>query len=368
MRLPHRRQVPWLVALVRGDPVVPADDDAFTEAALFHNLAGFAVRALDAGRWRPHRSAAERVRTTHAERTFATALLRLELAACAGVLAQATGAPPLVVKGPAVAARLYAEDPDLRPYVDLDLLVPRARLRAAARALEEARGFAPARADRFFAADGEPWPGFAETYGHELAMTREAAGRSLLVELQWRMSDDPAGAALDHAALLPAALSHPGLPSGVLAPDPQDELLVLAVHLLHHEEPLVLWLEDVARARDRLDDVGWRLAFERARGRGLAWPLHEALDRVEAVLGDGRMRPEPKPRAQGLGVLRTTGLLPPGVGVHVGRLATLGWRQRATYVRRAAQASFARATGRRRGAAAAHGPATSSTSRSNDLA
>ncbi|HEX8207071.1 MAG TPA: nucleotidyltransferase family protein [Solirubrobacteraceae bacterium] len=343
VRLPHRDQAARLVALVRGDEVAPADDDAFADAALFHNLAGFAVRAIEAGRWRPAGEVAARVRETHAERTLVTGLLRLELAACAETLANACGAPPVVVKGPAVAARLYAGDPELRPYVDLDLVVPRERLRAAADALVATRGFSLARGERYFAADGEPWPGFAETFGHELSLVRVAAARTLLVELQWRMSDDPLGSALDHPALLAHASGSALLPAGAVAPDALDELLLLAVHLLHHEEPLVIWCEDIARARDALDDAGWDGAFERARERGLSWPLHEALDRVAAVLGADRERPEAKPRAGAMGALRSTSSLPVGVGVHVGRLATLGWRQRATYVRRAAQASLARA-------------------------
>jgi hypothetical protein len=106
----------------------------------------------------------------------------------------------------------------------------------------------------------------------------------------------------------------------------------------------VLWLHDLERARDALDEPGWLLALDRARERGLSWPLHEALDRVTSVLGGDRPRPEAKPPARGHGVLRATSRLPVGVGVHVGRLATVGWRRRATYVRRAAQASLSRVT------------------------
>ena len=332
---------------MRGDELRITHHEAFATEALGHNLAGFAVRALDDGRWAPPAAVAEDVRTHHAERSLVTGLLRLELAACAAVLTDVCGVPPIVLKGPAVAARLYPEDPELRPYVDLDVLVPRERLRAAADALNAARGFAFSGGERFFAGDGEPWPGFAEAFGHELAVSRTAAGRTLLVELHWRMSDDPGGAHLDHRTLAPTAAALPGLADGVLAPDAVDQLLLVAVHLMHHARPLVLWCLDVARARDALDEAGWRLAFVRARERGLSWPLHAALDQAAATLrGPDRPRPEPRPSRAHVSPLRVTRALPEGIGVHAGRLAAMPWRSRATYVRRAAQASWLRAASR----------------------
>ena len=335
--------------MIRGEPVHATDHDAFATAALAHDLAGFACRALDEGRWAPPAGVAERVRTAHAERSLHTALLRLELAACAPALAAAAGAAPIVLKGPAVAARHYREDPELRPHLDLDVLVPRDRLRAAAQGLCAARGFAPARGERFFAAAGEPWPGFAERFGHELVVSRRAAGHTLTIELHWRVGDDAVGARLDHAALTPGAVPLDGLPAGAVAPGAVDELLVLCVHLMHHVAPTVLWCLDVARAADALDEREWREAFARARALGMSWVLHAGLDRSASVLGGGgRPRPEPRPRRASLPALLAGRTLPVGVGVHARRLATMPWRSRATYVGRAAQASWLRAAARTR--------------------
>ena len=52
----------------------------------------------------------------------------------AAAVAQATDAPGIVLKGPAISDRLYP-DPGLRPYNDLDLLVARRALQDAKAAL-----------------------------------------------------------------------------------------------------------------------------------------------------------------------------------------------------------------------------------------
>ncbi len=335
-------QVPDLVALVARECVRPRDHDAFAGALLAHMLAGFGVDSLDSGRWEPPAATAARVREDHQQRALLAGLLRLELAACAPVLTEACGAPPIVLKGPAVARRLYSEV-GLRPHMDLDLMVPRNRLRDAAAALKRERGFAMVRSERFFAADGEPWPGFTEKFGHELALTREASGRQLLVELHWRMSDDSLGSRLDHAELSGSAEPLPGLPPPSLAPAAADELILLAIHLLHHGSPLVLWCVDVGRARDALHGGEWLSAFERAHELGLSWALHAGLDRAAGVLGSDRRRPEPRPRRGRLGALRVAGLLPGGAGVHIGRMVDMPWRARAEYARRTAQAAWLRA-------------------------
>ena len=81
---------------------------------------------------------AQRVRDEAAIRGLLHGRSSAELAAIEPLLTEACSHRPLVLKGPA-AARLYPE-PALRPFADLDLLVPRDRLAAAAKALEP-RGY-----------------------------------------------------------------------------------------------------------------------------------------------------------------------------------------------------------------------------------
>ena len=94
-----------------------------------------------------------------------------------------------MLKGPA-AARLYP-DPALRPFADLDLLLPRDRLEAGAAALAP-RGFEPM---------VEFARGFAETLGHDLHLRRLVGRRSIDVELHWRVGDDELGRGLSHERL-----------------------------------------------------------------------------------------------------------------------------------------------------------------------
>ena len=161
------------------------------------------------------------------------ALLRRELGPAAQVLTEATGVAPIVLKGPVIAERLYGA-PGLRAYADLDLLVPRRSLRDAVSALRDA-GWEPARAGRTYAALGEPLPGFAEDYGHELHLVRRfgpgrGAPRSPL-------ADQRRPALGSHSTMdgcSPEGATVPELGAHVVAPAPVDELLVLAVHLLSH--------------------------------------------------------------------------------------------------------------------------------------
>src|SRR6476620_2774772 len=125
LRFAHSAQLPALIALLTDGCPLP-HDEATTRAAAYHRLEGYAVRAdahsplLDA-----HRQAAR-----------SSALGRAQLPGAAQAIADANGAPPVLVKGPAAAA--LHPSPELRPYGDLDLVVPRAQLRDAAGTLQAA--------------------------------------------------------------------------------------------------------------------------------------------------------------------------------------------------------------------------------------
>ena len=275
------------------------------------------------------------------------ALLRRELGPAAEVLAEATSVAPIVLKGPVVAERLYGA-PGLRAYADLDVLVPRSSWRHAVSALRDA-GWEPARAGKTYAAMGEPLPGFAEDYGHELHLVRHFGPAEVHLEVHWRISDDPLSEALDHARLSARALALPELGDHVIAPSRIDELLVLAVHLLSHRsgETRLIQHVDLALASKALSQSEWEEAFTEANDLGLGWTLHRALDRVAETTGAARTRPGPRPAPPPWGAMRASDALPPRLAEHVGRAAPLNWRGRVRYVGR-----LASATGRRVFAAA----------------
>ena len=118
--LPHAQAVPTLAALLRGERARAIDPGALAQGAMFHNVVGFVLAAADEGRVSIPGEVAEQLSRRLALQVLRSSLLRRELPGVVAVLSRA----PLLLKGPAVADRFYP-DPRLRPFVDLDLLVPR---------------------------------------------------------------------------------------------------------------------------------------------------------------------------------------------------------------------------------------------------
>jgi hypothetical protein len=314
LRFAHATQLPALAALLTEGRPLP-HDAATTRAAAYHRLEGYAVRAdpdsplLDA-----HRQAA-----------LSSALVRTQLADAAHVIAKTCGAPPVLVKGPAVAA--LHPSPELRAYSDLDLVVPKEELRRATAALQAA-GWRLSRAPRMGVAGGEPWEGFAEAYGHELGLVRDIGARAVGLELHWRLVDDPRADALDRDALASGGSEH----DGVIVPGGPELLLALALHLVAHPDRRLLMVKDIALAAGAAGPELPR-AFELASRLGLAWELHLALDAAEEHTGVSVPRPSQRPSKPPLGPLRAAlWRAPRPVGVHVGRLAALRGRERLRYV------------------------------------
>ncbi|HEX8205243.1 MAG TPA: nucleotidyltransferase family protein [Solirubrobacteraceae bacterium] len=323
--LPFPDQVPLLIelALAGPGPLRPADPGELVEAAVHHGLAGHALAAARSGRLElPHPAVSDLSRVHRAQVVRSTAL-RLELPKVAEVVAGATGSEPVLLKGPAFADR-FEPDPDRRPFGDLDLLVPRDRLDAAARALRK-RGF-----EELVEFDD----GFAARYGHDIHLRRAVGNGWLDVELHWRMGDDPVCEALDHGAFAPDAepLALPG--RDVLVPSPADQLLVAAVHLLSDRARKVGWLLDVVNVARALGDQQWHDAFARADARGLGWAVDRSLDYARHHLRYERERPRGPVAPPPFGPLRAVEASDAPVALHAGRLAAMeGWRERATYLR-----------------------------------
>ncbi len=326
--------------MLEGRALDPPDELAFIMSAWSQGLVGLLDRAIADGQWQPAGRCRDVVRSLRGTEALHAALLRRELGPAAEVLHDAAGVAPVVLKGPAVADRLYGA-PGLRAYADLDLLVPLSSLRRAVSALHEA-GWDSARAGRTYAALGEPLPGFAEDYGHEFHLVRRFGPAEVHLEVHWRVSDDPLSEALDHARLSARPRAIRELGPHVVAPAPIDELLVLAVHLLSAEQTRLIQHVDLVRASEAMPQSEWEKAFTEADDLGLGWVLHRALDRVAETTGAARTRPRPCPPPPPWGAMRAADTLPTRLAEHVGRAAPLSWRGRLRYVRR-----IASATGRR---------------------
>ena len=333
--------------MLDGRALDPPDAQAFVMWAWSQGLVGLVDRAIANGQWEPGERVRDAVRSLRATGALHAALLRRELGPAAEVMHVREGVTPIVLKGPAVAARLYGA-PGLRAYADLDLLVPRVSLRDAVAALRDV-GWEPARAGRTYSALGEPLPGFAEDYGHEFHLARRVGPAEVHLEVHWRISDDPLSEVLDYARLSARARAIPELGPHVVAPAPVDELLVLAVHLLSHGSGRTRLIQhvDLALASEALPQSDWEEAFTEADDLGLGWALHRALDRAAETTGAARTRPGPCPPPPPWGAMRAADALPARIAEHVGRAAPLSWRGRARYVGRIGWATCRRVLARR---------------------
>ncbi len=321
----YERFVPLLAELADVDAAAPLPDPAdpkrFVEAAYFHGLAGQVLTGLRAQRLRLPAEHIEVIEIAHATLMVRGVLLRAELRRIGPVIAAACGTAPVLIKGPALADRFYAA-PEFRPFVDLDLIVPLDEVRSAVEVLTGECGYTVV---------SQRWPASLERHGHAVELCRELGAHSLELELHWRISDDPLAAPLDHARLASGSAGLPGAP-GVLVPDLSKQLLVVALHILHHSERRLIWLLDLVAVGRAASEAQWRAAFDLGETLGLAWVLHEALDSCELHLRFDRPRPAARSRAGDWGPLRTAQAIGGPVGYHVGHLATLSWTERLEYL------------------------------------
>ena len=326
LSLPYDDQLPLLVRSLQttsadlAEPVEPPRPERFVDAVFHHGLAGHAARALELGALGLPAETRTRLARGGALLQAQSAALRRELAAIEPVLADACRARPVCIKGPALADRLYP-DRRLRTFVDLDLLVPRARLTAGADALV-ARGYEPLHEFR---------SGFGERHGHDLHLVRRVGAVALNVELHWRVGDDPLGVGLDHSRLAGGdLLTVAG--AEISIPGVAEQILVVAVHLLGDRSKRLIWVQDLALVARQASEPAWQRAFELADELRLDWALHRALDYAKRYAGLQRARPTTAPKPPPWGPLRAVEELDVRASTHFGRLATLGWRSRLRYL------------------------------------
>lgn len=174
----------------------------------------------------------------------------------------AAGIDVLLLRGPAIAARLH--DPgELRPYNDVDLLVAPASWEAARQVLAAA-GLTPPLGGRALPSG---MTDHAESWGWA------SAGTS--VDLHRRVDGMPLDAAW--TALAQGAAPLPVGGAAVLAPDAAGVALVVALHAAQHGRGDARVMDDLGRAVARLDEDVWRTALARARAADVERFLAAAL-------------------------------------------------------------------------------------------
>jgi hypothetical protein len=271
-----------LAALVRGGvspaagAVVELGDDAWERllaVARRHEVSPLVSAGLASAAAAPPKPVRDALRQDArlSEIRVARGLEQLERAVAA---LNAAGAEPLLLKGALFAVRNY-RSPGLRPFSDLDLLVPRAERERAAEALL-GLGYARYR-DR-----NQREVGWWDENHHHWGFAPESG---LRVELHWDLAPPTSGVRLDAAALWARSerLDCPGGRGRALALE--DELVHLAVHAAKHQLRVPLrQYADLAALLATSPPPDWEAVRRRAAEAGAGIDLAAYLG-VAAGLG-----------------------------------------------------------------------------------
>jgi putative nucleotidyltransferase-like protein/transglutaminase superfamily protein len=299
------------LAASRGT-ITPSDFNGLALLLATHGLLGLAARATESGCLRsmsPGMEASVREAWLQARQWVAILDLESQRIAAAAA-AEGNLRPPILIKGYHVAR--HYRDPTLRSYVDIDLLVPTDD-RAHWGWLLEGLGFKGR--GRWQTTDDE-------RYSHHIAYRRSLGQRTILVELHACLWMERRVRQLDYRSLVP--WTEPSPLSGLLAPTLGVQLVILAVHLLHHECAgwRLMWLHDFIEL-GTADAVAE--AREIAGAVGVGWALEEALHAAEQLLGSPVWQASPGRQRFGLASVQRFDR--PGLLHHIALSRELGpWR------------------------------------------
>jgi hypothetical protein len=205
--------------------------------------------------------------------------VQADLRQLAGTLDDA-GVSWLAMKGPVLAERLWSR-PDLRQYVDLDLLVDPPQF---GQALDAIVAAGADMVDR-------NWELIDQQRRAEVSLRLP---NGTVLDLHWNVVNNPAlrrqfsfstGEMLGRS--IPVTIGG----TAIRTLDPVDTLLHVAYHTAHSGGHRLMWLKDVERATAD-PDLEWPETFRRARAYGVELILAVVLARIERVMGFGVRPPD----------------------------------------------------------------------------
>ncbi len=203
--------------------------------------------------------------------------------AAAAFRAQSTEglAAPVLLKGSAVARRY--RDPAIRPYVDIDLLVPLGEIQAWSELLRGLGYWAP-----------EPEvEAVCRRYQEGVAFVSGQGDGNLTCDLHGCLFIERRARALTHSGV--ASRSEPSPFRGLIEPALDMQLVVLALHLAHHTKDTrrLIWLRDFLELST---PHAVRSARRLAADQGVGWALELALAATEAVVETPTWAADANPR------------------------------------------------------------------------
>jgi hypothetical protein len=181
-------------------------------------------------------------------------------------LAQIT---PILLKGYALARRLYAEHPLARPATDVDLLVHPHELDTTALALSKL--------GLQFRQDDSLHDPFEEH--HHLSYV----GKRGLVEVHFRLFTGFGGGVFDDLSLQARAIASTLDGRAIRLLAPEDEFLYLATHAANHAFLRLSWLVDLQRYLERRPPLDWSLMATRAHAAGFHTAVCTSLQLLELL-------------------------------------------------------------------------------------
>jgi Uncharacterised nucleotidyltransferase len=316
-----------LAAALRGESFATDADvaDRLVEAAAAHRVDALLARAPAASS--APSAVASRLNAAAAGHEALSAALDRELAR---VLAQLAGGgvSPIVIKGAHLAHTIYPS-PGLRPRGDTDLVIGEDEQDPLA-ALLEGAGYRPLVHVRGRVILGQCH--FQRT---------DALGIVHALDVHWRLA-----APLVFRNVLPAAtlrLSRvpiPALGPHAWGPSRPHALLIACVHLVahHRQDPLLLWLYDIARMAETFDDGDARVFLDAAAAAGVSAVCAAALNHARRyfdgpALASLAMRVHAQSIARAEPSARLLTATRPIDEVWLDLRTSAGWRERITLLR-----------------------------------
>jgi hypothetical protein len=237
------------------------------------------------------------------------------------------GVSVLLIKGAHVEWTCY-DQPHERERSDIDMLV-RDTDRTAAATVLAAAGYTPALQ-----------PGGKIAVAQRTWFYTDAAGVDHALDLHWRLSNVQLfRRALEWDELWAARARIIQLGAHAFGPSVEHALLLACIHRIAHHarSPRWIWLDDIHRLSEMLDDQGWRVFSRLARDRGLGAAVAASLEDASAACGSrlpaSIMQDLNSPGATAPAVARFIARPGTRLGAALSDWRQLGARDRLTFIR-----------------------------------
>jgi Uncharacterised nucleotidyltransferase len=244
----------------------------FIDQARLHGLTAIAHRCFEVSGNYPHD--VQKVLQKEAVASVVESLEQVRAFKAAAASFEKTGIPWLCVKGPVAAETLY-DEPSLRPFSDIDILIHPSDFEAACASLMQS-GYRP-----YF---DMPLSWQELFFRQQSTLIVENAG-SGNIDLQWELLPMKYSFSLAMNDLWARAELRNIYGIRVKTPGAHDTLVFLCLHAAKHEWERLIWLADIAALITRSDRLDWDALVNDLEHTSRKTPLHVSLMLVQSLFG-----------------------------------------------------------------------------------